>query len=123
MIPQKLPIDPFTEGDSWEGIPSISITAGPEGGPFAAPASALSLVTMRFKRAREVPSDAVELSSAVTGQVTITNAAAWTFRIPEQIVPGLTRGKWTFRIKCQDSTTSGQPKTYLTGELEVLETV
>ena len=123
MIPAKLPLTPITEGDEWEGIPAINITSGPVGGPFVAPANPLALVTLRFKRAGDVPSAVIELSSAVAGQITITNAAAWTFSVPAQIVAGLTQGKWTFRIKCKDNSGTGKPKTYLGDELTVLETV
>ena len=123
MTPQKLTLTPFTEGDEWEGIPAITITVGPEGGPFAPPAAPLSLVTMRFKKSGSVPSDAVELTSATVGQITMTSAANWEFTIPAQIVAGLTYGKWTWRIKCKDNTGTGKPKTYLADELTVLETV
>jgi hypothetical protein len=123
MTPQKLPLTPFTEGDEWEGIPSISITVGPAGGPFAPPAAPLASVTMRFKKSGGMTSDVVELSSATAGQITITSAANWTFTIPPQIVAGLTSGKWTWRIKCRDNTATGKPKTYLADEITVLETV
>lgn len=118
-----LKLESFTEGDEWEGVPSISITVGPEGGPFAAPSNPLSLVTMRFKKTGSVQSEIVELTSATAGQITITNAATWTFSIPAQIVAGLTSGKWMFRIKCKDNTATGKPKTYLGDEIVVLETV
>lgn len=118
-----LKLESFTEGDEWEGVPSISITVGPEGGPFAPPTNPLSLVTMRFKKTGSVQSEIVELTSATAGQITITNAATWTFTIPAQVVPGLTSGKWMFRIKCKDNTATGKPKTYLGDEVVVLETV
>ena len=123
MTPAKLPLTPHTEGDEWEGIPSIAITVGPTGGPFVPPSNPLALVTLRFKRAGDVPSDVVELTSATAGQITITSAANWTFSLPPQIVPGLTKGKWTFRVKCRDNSGTGKPKTYLGDELTVLETV
>ena len=123
MTPQSLTLDPFTEGDEWEGIPGIAIKLGPDGGPFVAPESPLSLVTMRFKRVGRDGSAVVELSSAVAGQITITDAAAWEFSIPEQIMPELKTGTWAWRIRCKDSTTTGKPKTYLADTIEVLETV
>jgi hypothetical protein len=123
MIPQKLPLTPFTEGDEWEGIPSIAITVGPTGGPFVPPTAPLAQVTLRFKKAGGVPSEVVELSTATAGQITITSAANWQFTIPAQIVAGLTYGKWAWRIKCRDNTGTGKPKTYLADELTVLETV
>lgn len=124
MTPQKLTLDAFTEGDLWDGIPSISITVGPVGGPFIPPAAPLQLVTMRFRKQGDESAAVVELSSAVAGQISITGSAAnWTFSVPAQIVPGLTAGKWVWRIRCKDNTAGGKPKTYLGDELTVLETV
>lgn len=123
MTPQALTLDPFTEGDEWEGIPGLQIQIGPTGGPYAAPESPLAIVTMRFKRVGREASAAVELSSETAGEITITDAATWEFSIPPQIVPLLTCGTWTWRIRCKDSTATGKPKTYLADTLEVLETV
>jgi hypothetical protein len=117
-------LTPFTEGDEWEGIPLITITVGPDGGPFVPPANPLALVTMRFKKNTDVqPNPVVELSSATPGQITIQDAADWQFSIPPQILPSLTHGKWTWRIRCKDNAGDGSPKTYLADEIEVLETV
>jgi hypothetical protein len=118
MTPAKLALEDFTEGDEWEGIPSLTLTIN-----GAAPASPLTLVTMRFKKANALPGDAVELTSATAGQITIVSAANWEISIPPQIVAGLTFGKWTWRIRCTDATTDGAPKTYLGDVLTVLETV
>lgn len=118
MTPQKLALENFTEGDEWEGIPSLTITIN--GAP---PASPLALVTLRFKKANSLPGEAVELTSATAGQITIVSAANWEISIPAQIVAGLTFGKWTWRLRCRDSTADGGPKTYLADEITVLETV
>lgn len=123
MRPYKLPTEPFTEGDSWDGIPAAIVTIGPEGGPFVAPASPLSLVTMRFQKLGSENEPIVELSSATAGEITIVSAANWEFSIPEQIVPGLTEGKWIWQIKCKDSTATGTPKTWMAGEQEVLASI
>lgn len=117
MTPAKLALEDFTEGDEWEGVPALTITIN-----GAAPASPLTLVTMRFKKANALPGDAVELSSA-DDEITIVSAANWEISIPAQIVAGLTYGKWTWRIRCTDSTATGRPKTYLGDVLTVLETV
>lgn len=116
MTPQKLALTPFTEGDTWDGIPALTVTIN--GAP---PASALSLVTMRFKKSAGLPSDVVELTSATAGQITITNAATWAVTVPPQIVATLTSGKWTWRMRFQDA--AGKKRTYLADELTVLETV
>jgi len=121
MIPAKLPLVPFTEGDTWGGIPAITITTGPEGGPYEAPADELEVVTMRFRKIGGTEAEVVELSSADDG-ITINSPANWTFTIPPQIVPGLTAGKWAWRLRCSaDSGTS--LATYLADELVILETV
>lgn len=117
MTPQKLALTPFTEGDEWDGIPSLTVTIN--GAP---PASPLTLVTMRFKKANSLPGEVVELSSA-DAEITITSAANWEITIPPQIIAGLTFGKWTWRLKFKDSTADGAPQTYLGDELTVLETV
>jgi hypothetical protein len=116
MIPQKLTITPFTEGDTWDGIPSLTLTIN-----GAAPASALAAVTMRFKKSGGLDSETVELTSATAGQINITSAANWAIAIPPQIVPGLTTGKWSWRMRFQDA--AEKKRTYLADEITVLETV
>lgn len=116
MIPQKLTLTPFTEGDTWDGIPSITITIN-----GAQPSSALSVVTLRFKKSGGLLSDVVELTSATPAQITITNAATWTLTVPAQIVADLTAGKWDWRMKFTDA--AGKKRTYLADQITVLETV
>jgi hypothetical protein len=116
MTPQKLAITPYTEGDTWDGIPSLTVTIN--GSP---PASALSQVTMRFAKNGSEGEQTVELTSATTGQITIITAGTWTIIIPAQIVPGLTAGKWTWRMRFQDA--AGKKRTYLADEVTILETV
>jgi hypothetical protein len=120
MTPKTLQLEPFTAGDAWSGIPSIAITEGPEGGPFAPPASDLTTVTMRFQKA-DGADDVVQLSSATAGQITITNANNWTFAIPAQVVPGLTTGRWNWNIRCTNA--AGLPTTYLAGQINVLPSI
>ena len=120
MTPKTISLEPFTEGDAWSGIPQISITEGPEGGPFAPPASDLATVTMRFKKADGTPDDVVELSSAAA-KITITSANNWTFAIPPQVIAGLTTGRWNWNIRCINA--AGMPATYLTGQVNVLPTI
>ena len=116
MIPQKLTLTPFTEGDTWDGIPSLTVTIN-----GAQPSSALSVVTMRFKKSGGNESDVVELTSATVGQITISNAAAWVVSVPAQIVAGLTAGKWDWRMQFTDA--AGKKRTYLAEQITVLETV
>jgi hypothetical protein len=118
MIPAKLALEKFTEGDEWDGIPSLTITIN-----GAAPPVPLASAKMRFKKPGAVPSTVVELSSATPGQITIVSAATWEISVPPQLVAGLTFGKWTWRLRCLDTSTTGRPKTYLADEIEVLETI
>lgn len=116
MIPQKLALEAFTEGDTWDGIPSLAITHN-----GLTPASPMALVTLRFKKTDAAPGPAVQLTSATSGQITLTSAAGWTCCVPPQIVPGLTAGKWTWRLRVASA--AGTVRTYLAGELTILENV
>lgn len=119
MTPQKLALDPITEGDAWAGIPSLTVLIN-----GVAPASTLDKVTMRFKKAGDVPSDAIELTSeGASPEINIVSAENWEIEIPPQIIPGLTAGRWTWRMRFWDSSADGNPQTYLADELTVLETV
>jgi len=115
MRPSKLPLEPFTAGDHFDGIPTVTITVN--GAP---PASAMTLVTMRFKKKDFPNGTPVELSSA-DAEITIESAANWEFSVPEQAIAGLTDGTWTWRISVTDA--EGVKKTYLADEITVLETV
>lgn len=116
MTPQKLALTPFTEGDTWDGIPALAVTIN-----GAAPGSNLALVTMRFKKVGSAAEAAVELTSATPAQITITSAATWTVTVPAQIIAGLTAGKWDWRMRFTDAT--GKKRTYLADQITVLESV
>lgn len=115
MTPQKLDLEPFTEGDTWRGIPSITITVN--GAP---PTSALASVKMRFSPVSDNVASAVELTSAA-GKITISNAANWIMVIPAQSVPALVAGRWDWQLKTTDA--AGSVTTYLAGCQIVLPTI
>lgn len=115
MKPGKLTLEPFTEGDSWDGIPAFTLTVN--GVP---PASPIDTVTMRFKKSGSQPSEIITLSSA-DDEITIVDAAGWEIEVPQQIVAGLTYGKWDWRIRITDD--EGVIKTYVADTIEILETV
>lgn len=116
MTPAKLALEPFTEGDRWDGIPGLTLTVN-----AVTPASPISLVTMRFKKAGSVPSDVVELTSAVPTEILIASNADWEITVPPQEVPELTWGEWTWRIRI--TAADGTKKTYLADNIKVLEGV
>lgn len=118
MTPQKLSLESFTEGDEWDGIPALTFRVN--GSP---PATPLALATLRFKLAAPAAGAVVQLSSATAGQITIVSAANWEITVPPQIVAGLTKGRWSWRLRCSDTSTTGRPKTYLADEILVLETI
>lgn len=122
MRPAQIEIDPWTEGDQWEGLPVQKIRVKPTGGTRAAPLTPMASVVMRFKAANELPTAPLELSSS-GGEITILDAVDWSFSVPKQVIAGLTRGKWRWQIRVTDTSTDGSPKTYLEGEIEILERI
>ena len=110
MKPAKLALESFTEGDTWEGIPSLVITVN-----GSTPAAAIVSGTIRFKPANELPGTPVQIP------LTLVNAAGWEVSVPPGIVAGLTKGDWIWRIAIIDA--SGVRKTYLADKITILETV
>lgn len=114
MTPAKYPLEPFTAGDRWKGIPALSITVG-----GAIPASPISVVTLRFRRSGEAAGTVVELVSPTN--ITLTNAANWQFAIPPQAVAALTAGTWEWQLRI--TAVDGAKDTYLADELTVFESI
>jgi len=96
------------QNDTWTGISSVTVTP--------APASPLASVIMAFKVDPSATAPALQLTSAAS-QITITNAATWTFSVPPQAL-ALTPGTWYWQI--QTTSAAGTVNTYLQGTLEVL---
>jgi hypothetical protein len=116
MIPAKLPLEKFTAGDRWAGIPALAITVN-----GITPASPITAARLRFKKSTEVlPNPPVELSNA-NSKLTIVSAANWEISVPPQIVPELTAGDWLFQLKI--TAADGSLDTYISDKLTVLETV
>lgn len=115
MTPKSITLEPFTEGDHFPGIPSLSIRVD-----GAIPASTLTTAVMRFYPA-EGNGTAVQLSSATAGQITIVSAANWEISIPRQAIAGLTAGRWNAQIKLTNA--SAVKDTYISTQQLVLPTV
>ena len=122
MIPGKLTLTPFVEGNEWEGIPQIVIEIGPDGGPYVAPDTSLATVTMRFLKTASETETIVELSSA-NNEIEILDAENWTFKVPRQVVPTLTEGVWDWQINCEDDSETGSPLTYFSDTIKVLKKI
>jgi hypothetical protein len=115
MTPSTLIIDPWVEGDTWDGLPGIKIKTGADLETAGPPATSLDSVVMRFSLGDEVNSSSVEISSE-DDQILIEDEDAWLFSVPSQIIPELTEGKWRWQIRCTSGTLV---KTYLQGEIEI----
>ena len=120
MTPQALTLDPITAGDTWPGIPSISIRISVNG-VSSPPSSPLKTVRMRFAQRLMSLGDVVELSSSSPDEILITSAANWEFSIPPQAVPSLTEGSWRWNL--ETTADDGTVATYLAGEFPVLPDV
>ncbi len=102
----------FVHGDTWGGIPALSITIS--GTP---PADDVASAKMQF-RPTEVSSDTlVELSSSDATQLSITSANGWTFVVPAQQLD-LPAGTYTWGFQTID--VNGIIQTYLEGTILVL---
>ncbi len=115
MQPSPFPLEPFTEGDLWEGIPNLKILFN--GARYGSP---LQDISMRFKKAGAVPSAVVELSYS-QGGISITSGVNWEFSVNAQEMPDLTHGTWTWRMRF--TAEDGTIATLLSDEIEVLEDV
>jgi hypothetical protein len=113
MKPATLVLEPMVQGDTWDGIPSITLMIN--GAP---PAEALASVRMRFQRDGKQLPNYVELTSTVAAQITISSAAGWELVVPPQPVPDLTRGSWSWNLETTDAL--GAVRTFLQGTLEIL---
>jgi hypothetical protein len=106
----NIPLKPLFQGDTWDGMTISLATAG------NALDSDLALVEMSFSTAAGVLG--LYLSSATTGQITITDAGAWAFTIPKQAL-ALAPGKWFWSITCTNA--AGDIKTRMIGTKEILK--
>ena len=112
MTPGRYPLEPFTAGDTWDGIPRVAIMIN--GVP---PVSPLAIIRMRFTLADSADDTVIEISLA-GGGITLVSAANWIFTIPPQAMPGLTVGRWSWHIETISA--SNIKKTYLQGDQIVL---
>ena len=99
----------FVAGNTWLGIPSITITP--------TPATTLSTVTMTFRK--DVKS-ALEVTLTSPTDITITNATAWVVAIPAQAL-ALPAGTHLWQLTFTDSASTIQ--TYLEGSILVEDAI
>lgn len=112
--PGTVTLLPFTEGDTWEGIPSVKIGLK-NGDPMP---TDLVLVKMQFRRDPQSQTVGGRLNSETGGGIFITSASDWEFNIPSRPMRLLTQGTWLWDIQTTDD--SGNITTYIKGTIEVL---
>ena len=106
--------DPIYAGDTWPGIPAISILIG--GSP---PAAAVARARLVFFRAGQDPGSTPATGFQLTSPdgVGIINASTWSMTIPPAILL-LDRGDWSLQFKTTDA--DGIIKTWFAGTLTIL---
>jgi hypothetical protein len=107
------PANAIYAGDTWPGIPSISIRPNDE-----IPADPVTSAKLIFFKAEEGPATpALELTSAA--EITIISAANWEFDVPP-IILDLDPGEWTFRFSTVANDTHATVRTWIVGTLQIL---
>lgn len=114
--PGQLSLPPFTEGNTWPGIPLITVQLE----DTSPPAVPIAGVRMYFRRFPQEQIPAVKLHSD-GGGIIIQDANAWEVVIPAIDLPKLKVGKWYFDIEF--TRTDGVVQTFITGDTEVLSRI
>ena len=122
MEPKPFPLEPFTAGDTWQGLPTQ------DGVPFfslqidgGAPASLLAKVVMRFTPQDQTKKATVVEISSDSDAIEIITPAAWTFSIPAQAIPELIAGTWDWQIKTIDA--AACKETWLADSIVILRNI
>jgi len=97
----------FVQGDTWGGIPSITLTPAPNYNVVSA--------EMQFRESKVSVLPSATLSTD-DGSIVINNAGTWSFTVPVQDLP-LTAGTYDWQFQTTD--TQGSVQTYLQGTLQV----
>ncbi len=94
----------FIQGETWGGIPQISITVGDDEIP---PTNDAVSAIMQFSMVGGGRTLAI---TSVAGQITISSASGWTFVVPQQSLD-LQAGDYTWAFQVTDI--AGNKNTYL----------
>lgn len=106
--------DPIYYGDTWPGIPAISILVG-----GVHPAFAVASARLVFFRAGKDPGTTPATGCVVASPsgVVILNAATWSMTVPPAVLL-LDRGDWSLQFKTTDA--AGIIKTWVAGTITIL---
>lgn len=98
----------FVQGDTWEGIPSLSFD----------PAPAAPVVSARiwFRDTWTSTQVRAKLDSSDVNQISIVDANTWAFTVPVQSLP-LKAGNYVWQFETTDSL--GVVQTYMQGQIQV----
>jgi hypothetical protein len=100
-----------------EGLPWFGFTAINFSTPLTLPAVRSK---MRFQKQGARGVQVVQISTD-DGQIAITDAAAWSFAIAQQIIAGLTPGQWRWQMTFEDA--NGPVPVMLQGDAEVYDKI
>ena len=100
-------------GDTWPGIPSISILVN--GAVPSAPVTAAKLI---FFKDEEGPANPA-LTLASPDSIGIVDAANWAITIPPVIL-NLPKGEWTFRFSTDAGDEASTVRTWLVGTITII---
>ncbi len=114
MLPGTIKLSPMIEGDTWLGIPSISVGVETNG-VTGTPDVPLASVRMQFRQCGARGRLYVELTSADL-EIEILDAPSWSIQIHKKLL-GLPAGSYVFDIEFTDD--DGNIYTLLKGVQEV----
>jgi hypothetical protein len=111
MTPATYHLPSVVEGDTWAGIPALTVRVN-----NAAPASALALVRIQIRRRHDDADALVSLHSGSGGGISIDDAAAWEVSVARRVLD-LPAGRYVHDVEFTDA--AGEVRTYLAGSLSV----
>ena len=98
----------YVQGDTWGGIPSITISSAP------AYTAQSAIFGIKVNLASVNP---IRQLTSEAGEITISDATNWIFAIPAQTLV-LPAGSYVWQFRVTDS--NGSIQTYIQGSLQVL---
>lgn len=96
MAPELIVLDSVVRGDTWVGIPSITIKRN--GAP---PSNAAASARMHFKKTAQAANPALSLSSPAEG-IVVSDSANWVFVVSPRVL-SLGAGDWLADFETTDA--------------------
>lgn len=118
MVPGEFQLPTLIFGDTWLGVPSITVLDSATNLP---PADDLASVVMDLRRANKSNPRVTQTLSTANGEIVITSASGWQIEIPAQdlTVPRPDTVD-EYRYSLQFTDVNGLVQTYLAGSFKVI---